>query len=164
VRTARCARDTSACSRSGCRSAACSALCTPRQARVDALAVIGVPLRLRRGSGLPLLRYARWPYMPKPARLRHPRRDRARAPPSLRVMPTASAIELIRCSAACAWRSARSPPAARRARMPRRDRRSRDARRIARVGGRPSASCCGSELGHVAPVDYDGPDCRARGC
>ena len=76
------------------------ALCHAAEAQVDALAVIGTPLRLgtRLAGLLPLVRRIR-PYLPKrrgsdireaAARARHP---------SMAVMPTASVIELVRLQA-----------------------------------------------------------------
>jgi len=128
-------------------------------ADVDALAVIGVPLRLRTRLApfLPIARY-RWPYLPKRrgsdirdavARARHP---------SLRVMPTASAIELIRLQrrvraalgrvtapllVAHGCLDATAHPD--------------DARRIAaEVASTERELLWLPNSGHVAPVDYDG--------
>ena len=128
---------------------------------VDALAVIGVPLRLRTRLAplLPIVRY-RWPYLPKrrgsdirdaTARARHP---------SLRVMPTASAIELIRLQrrvrvalghvtapllVAHGCLDATADP--------------HDARRIAAETGSTERELLWlPNSGHVAPVDYDGPE------
>ena len=128
-------------------------------ADVDALAVIGVPLRLRTRLTplLPIVRY-RWPYLPKrrgsdirdaDARTRHP---------SLRVMPTASAIELIRLQrrvraalgrvtapllVAHGCLDAVAHPD--------------DARRIAAESGSIERELLWlPNSGHVAPVDYDG--------
>jgi len=130
-------------------------------ADVDALAVIGVPLRLRTRLAplLPIARY-RWPYLPKrrgsdirdaAARARHP---------SLRVMPTASAIELIRLQrrvraalgrvtapllVAHGCLDATAHPD--------------DARRIAAEVASPERELLWlPNSGHVAPVDYDGQE------
>ena len=130
-------------------------------ADVDALAVIGVPLRLRTRL-TPFLRIARyrWPYLPKrrgsdirdaAARERHP---------SLRVMPIASVIELIRLQGrvraalgrvtgpllvAHGCLDATAHPD--------------DARRIAAEVASPERELLWlPNSGHVAPVDYDGPE------
>ena len=130
-------------------------------AQVDALAVIGVPLRLRTRLAplLPIARH-RWSYLPKrrgsdirdaAARARHP---------SLRVMPVASAIELIRLQrrvrallgrvtapllVAHGCLDATAHPD--------------DARRIAaEVASTERELLWLPNSGHVVPVDHDGPE------
>jgi carboxylesterase len=137
------------------------ALCHAALVEVDALVVIATPLHLttRLASLLPLIRYA-WPYVPKrrgsdirdpAARARHP---------SMRVMPTVSAVELVRLQrrtrallgrihapvlVAHGSLDATVDPA--------------DAQQIA-----AEVSSAERELlwlpnsGHVVPVDYDGPE------
>ena len=130
-------------------------------AEVDALAVIGVPLRLRTRLTpfLPIVRY-RWPYLPKrrgsdirdaAARARHP---------SLRVMPTAAAIELIRLqrSVRAALGRVTAPLLVAHGCL---DATAHpdDARRIAaEVGSTERELLWLPNSGHVAPVDYDGPE------
>ena len=128
---------------------------------VDALVVIGVPLRLRTRLAplLPIARY-RWPYLPKrrgsdirdlAARERHP---------SLRVMPTASAIELIRLQRDVRASLARvtAPLLVAHGRL---DATAHpdDARRIAAEVTSPERELLWlPNSGHVVPVDYDGPE------
>jgi carboxylesterase len=130
-------------------------------ADVDGLAVIGVPLRLRTTAraALPIARY-RWPYLPKrrgsdirdaAARARHP---------SLQVMPTASAIELIRLQRRVRAGLGRvTAPLLVAHGLPRRDRPSRrrapDSRRS--VVDRARAPVA-SELGASCAGRYDGPE------
>ncbi len=137
------------------------ALCHAATARVDALVVIGTPLRLRTRLVriLPLARHA-WPYLPKrrgsdireaAARARHP---------SMTVMPTASVLELVRLQALArdALPRVEAPLLVAHGRL---DTTAHpdDARLIA-------AAVASSERellwlpnsGHVVPVDYDGPE------
>jgi carboxylesterase len=130
-------------------------------ANVAALVVIGAPLRLRTRLApfLPIARY-RWPYLPKRrgsdirdavARARHP---------SLRVMPTASAIELIRLQrrvrAALARVSAPLLVAHGRLDV---TAHPDDARQIVAEVASPERQLHWlPNSGHVAPVDYDGAE------
>jgi carboxylesterase len=130
-------------------------------ADVDALVVIGVPLRLRTRLAklLPIARY-RWPYLPKrrgsdirdaAARERHP---------SLRVMPTASAIELIRLQHRVRASLGRvSAPLLVAHGSLDATAHPDDARQIAAEVASPERELLWlPNSGHVAPVDYDGPE------
>ena len=130
-------------------------------ADVDALAVIGVPLRLRTRLAplLPIARY-RWPYLPKrrgsdirdaAARARHP---------SLQVMPTTSAIELIRLQRrVCAELSRVTAPLLVAHGCLDTTAHPDDARRISgEVASIERELLWLPNSGHVVPVDYDGPE------
>ncbi len=137
------------------------ALCHAATAEVDALVVIGTPLRLRTRLVLllPLARY-RWPYLPK-RRGSDIRDAAARArQPSMTVMPTASVGELVALQrhTRAALRRVYAPLLVAHGSL---DATAHpdDARQIA--AGVASAE---RELlwlpnsGHVVPVDHDGPE------
>jgi len=128
---------------------------------VDALVVIGVPLRLRTRLTplLPIVRY-RWPYLPK-RRGSDIRDEAARARhPSLRVMPAASVLELIRLQRRVRAALARvtAPLLVAHGSL---DATAHpdDARRIAAEVASPERELLWlPNSGHVVPVDYDGPE------
>jgi carboxylesterase len=137
------------------------ALCHAAEVDVDALVVIGTPLHLssRLVSILPLIRYA-WPYLPKRrgsdirdpvARERHP---------SLRVMPTVSVLELVRLQhrARALLGRIHAPLLVAHGRLDATVHPDNAQQIAAEVASAERELLWLPNSGHVAPVDYDGPE------